>query len=67
MTARDEKKWLRRNDLARRFGVAPITILRWANDPNHSFPPATNLSAGLTAWPKDAVEEFERRCLGLAD
>ena len=62
-----DQQWLRRSEVARRFGVAPITILRWANDPKHDFPAPVNLAPGTTAWAKSQIEQFERRRLGLPD
>ena len=62
-----DREWFRRTDLARRYGVAPITILRWANDPQNDFPEPVKLAPGTTVWPKARIEQFEQRRIGLTD
>jgi len=49
--------FFRANDLAKRYGVHPITIYKWVRARN--LPPPTRLSRGVTAWRSDHIEAWE--------
>ena len=49
--------FFRANDLAKRYGVHPITICKWLRTKN--LPPPTRLSPGVTAWRSDHIEAWE--------
>ena len=62
-----QRRFLRMRDLARvpgredapgRYGVCAATIWRWVQ--RGEFPTPVKLAAGTTAWPADAVEQWER-------
>ena len=63
----DDRKFYRRTELAKRYGVASYTILRWANDPSNAFPASVKLGPGTTVWAKEAIDQFERQQLGVPD
>ena len=62
----NERRWLRKADLQRRYGVEGSTIIRWANDPRNGFPQPVKLGTGTTAWAASEIEEYDREMIAKA-
>lgn len=54
--------WMRKSDLAKHYRVNPSTIVRWSRD-KADFPKPVELSSGVTAWPADKIEEYDRQLM----
>jgi hypothetical protein len=59
------KTYSRIGNVCDRYGVVPMTIRRWMNDPQVAFPqPAIRVGDGPTShrlWDDDDLDEFDRR------
>jgi len=56
---KSEVKWLRKANVAARYGVDQSTITRWSKS-NPNFPKPVQISDGVTAWNLDELDAHDR-------
>lgn len=66
--AERKAKYLRRNDIYRRFGITRMTLhrLRHHEDPELRFPEPTMVLMNSPLWSIEAVAQYEQRQIALS-